>query len=177
MAVKYTPTIGCVASGGKKLLTQYFSDDQVKENKMGGEFSTCGERRGAYRLLVWKPEGKSSLWRTRHRGTKILKWIFKNKMRVMEWIYLVQDRDRLRAVVHADVNFQVPSKAENFLTSWRPVSFSGRTVHGVSHRHIFFRINELTHHNSMLRGWYATPAVQTAVEGVRYTSRYVESRC
>jgi hypothetical protein len=26
---------------------------------MGGACSTCGERRGAYRVLVEKPEGKS----------------------------------------------------------------------------------------------------------------------
>jgi len=38
-------------------------------------------------------------------------------MRVMEWIYLAQDRNRWRAVVDAVVKLRVPSNAENFLTS------------------------------------------------------------
>jgi hypothetical protein len=35
-----------------------------------------GERRGAYRILVGKPEGKRSLGRP--RGRIILIWIFRN---------------------------------------------------------------------------------------------------
>jgi len=34
---------------------------QIKENEMGEEFSTYGERRSAYRGLVRKPEGKKLL--------------------------------------------------------------------------------------------------------------------
>ena len=36
-----------------------------------------GERRGAYRVLVGKPEGKTSVGRPRHRLRIILKWIFR----------------------------------------------------------------------------------------------------
>jgi hypothetical protein len=43
------------------LLPKYYSGDQVKKNEMGGACSTCEERRGAYRVLVKKPGGKSHL--------------------------------------------------------------------------------------------------------------------
>jgi len=35
---------------------------------MGGARSTYGERRGAYRVLMGKPEGKRSLGRPRYVG-------------------------------------------------------------------------------------------------------------
>jgi len=43
------------------LLTEYYSDDQIKKNEMGGTCITYGDRRGAYRVLVWILEGKRSL--------------------------------------------------------------------------------------------------------------------
>jgi hypothetical protein len=36
-----------------------------------------GERRGVYRVLVGKPEGKRPLGRPRHRWRIILRWIFR----------------------------------------------------------------------------------------------------
>jgi hypothetical protein len=39
----------------------------VEEDVMGGSFSTNGEKRNAYRLLVGKPEGKKPLGRPRSR--------------------------------------------------------------------------------------------------------------
>jgi hypothetical protein len=41
----------------------------------------------------------------------------RSEMRVMEWIYMAQDRDWWRDVVDAVVNLQAPSNMENFLTS------------------------------------------------------------
>jgi hypothetical protein len=36
-----------------------------------------GERRGVYRVLVGKPEGKRSFGKTRHKWGIILRWIFR----------------------------------------------------------------------------------------------------
>jgi len=52
---------------------------------------------------------------------------------VMDWIELAQGRDRWRALVTAGINLLVPWNAGNFLTNWKSVSFSKRTLlHGVS---------------------------------------------
>jgi hypothetical protein len=42
---------------------KYNCIDQVEENIMGGECSTNGSKRNAYRFLVVKPEGKRPLLR------------------------------------------------------------------------------------------------------------------
>jgi hypothetical protein len=52
---------------GSQLLTQYCSGDKIEKNEMGRACSTYGERRGVYRVLVGKPEGKRPLGRPRHR--------------------------------------------------------------------------------------------------------------
>jgi hypothetical protein len=51
----------------------------------------------------------------------------------MDLIELVQDRDRLRTLMNAVMNLRVQLNAGTFLTSYKPVSFSRRTLfHGVS---------------------------------------------
>jgi hypothetical protein len=42
-------------------LSKYYSGDQIEKNEMGGTCSAYGERRGAYRILAGKPEGKRLL--------------------------------------------------------------------------------------------------------------------
>ena len=61
-------------------------------------------------------------------GRTILKWIFKELDGGMDWIDLAQNLDRWRAVVNAIVNLRLTWNEENFLSSWGPVSFWGRTL-------------------------------------------------
>ena len=41
--------------------------DKIEKNEIGKACSAYGERRGVYRVLVGKPEGKRPLGRPRHR--------------------------------------------------------------------------------------------------------------
>jgi hypothetical protein len=67
-----------------------------------------GEGRGVYRVLVGKPEGKSLLGRPRHRWENIIKADLQEVVcGGMDWIELVQDRDRWRALVNVVMNLQV----------------------------------------------------------------------
>jgi hypothetical protein len=66
-----------------------------------------GDRRGAYRVLVGRPEGKRPLVRLGAGGGIILKWIFKQWDGGMDWIDLAQDRDSWPAVVNAEVTLRV----------------------------------------------------------------------
>jgi hypothetical protein len=57
--------------------------------------SAYGERRGIYRVLVEKPEGKRQLGRPRLRWEDIIKMdLQKVGYRGVDWIELAQDRDR-----------------------------------------------------------------------------------
>jgi len=67
-----------------------------------------GEKRGIYRVLVGKPEGKRQLGRPR------LRWEDNIKMDLqevgcggMDWIELAQDRDRWWALVSTVMNLRV----------------------------------------------------------------------
>ena len=93
-----------------------------------------GEERGVYRVLVGKPEGRRPLGRPRHRWMDNIRMDLQEvECRYMDWIGLVQDRDRWRTLVSAVMNLRVPCNEGSFLTSCKLVSFSRRTQHrGVS---------------------------------------------
>jgi hypothetical protein len=50
----------------------------------------------------------------------------------MDWIGLAQDRDRWLTIVNAAMNLWVQYNVGNFVTSFKPVSFSRTLLHGVS---------------------------------------------
>jgi len=83
----------------------------IKWRRMGwaGRVARMGEEKGAYRVLVAKPEGKRPLGRPRRR------WVDNIRMDLqevgclyMDWIGLAQDSDRWRTVVSAVMNIRVP---------------------------------------------------------------------
>jgi hypothetical protein len=49
------------------LLTKCYLSDQIKKDEMGRAFSTYKWKKGAYWILVGKPEGKKPLDRPRRR--------------------------------------------------------------------------------------------------------------
>jgi hypothetical protein len=68
-----------------------------------------GERRGAYRALVGKPEGRRPLGRPKRRWEDNIKMDLREvEWGGMDWINLAQDRDRWRALVNAVMNLRVP---------------------------------------------------------------------
>jgi len=67
------------------------------------------KRRGVYRVLVGKPEGKRLPRRPRHRWKDNIKTDHQEVgCGGMDWIDLARDRDRWRALVNAVMNLRVP---------------------------------------------------------------------
>ena len=94
--------------------------------------STMGEERGVYRVLVGKHEGERPLGRPRHRWEDRLD-LQKVECGGMGRIELIQDRDGCRALVNALMNLLFPWNAGSFLTGWKPISLSRKTLlRGVS---------------------------------------------
>jgi len=68
-----------------------------------------GERRGVYRVLVGKPEGKTTLGRPRRRWEDNINMDLQDVgCGDSDWIELTQDRYGWRALVNAVMNLLVP---------------------------------------------------------------------
>ena len=67
------------------------------------------EVRVVLKVFVWKPEGKRPLGRTRHRWKDNIKMDLQEVGRGCgDWMELLKDRDRWRALLSTVMNFQVP---------------------------------------------------------------------
>ena len=77
--------------------------------RWAGHVARMEQSRNAYRILVWKPEGKRPLGNPRRRWEDNIKM----NLRAMgcdqgDWIALTVDRDQWRAYVRAVMNLRVP---------------------------------------------------------------------
>jgi hypothetical protein len=73
-----------------------------------------GDRRGEYRVLVGKPEGKRHIGGPRHRWEDNIKMDLQEiDLVVVDWIDLAQDRGMGRALVNEVMSFRVSYNAGN----------------------------------------------------------------
>jgi len=82
---------------------------KLRSMRWAGHVARMGEKKGVYRVLVGKPEGKRPLGRPRRR------WVDNIRMDLqevgcgyMDWIGLAQNRDSWRTLVSAVMNLGVP---------------------------------------------------------------------
>jgi hypothetical protein len=74
-----------------------------------GHVARKGEKRNTYRLWVGKPEGKRPLGRPRCRWVKKIRMdLGEEEWGDVDWIILVQDRNRWRDLVNSVLNLRVP---------------------------------------------------------------------
>jgi hypothetical protein len=83
----------------------------IKSRRMiwAGHVACMGERRGVYRVLVRKPEGKRPLGRPRRRWEDNIKIDLQEVgYEGKDWIEVFQDRGRWQALVNVVMNLRVP---------------------------------------------------------------------
>ena len=88
---------------------QVHSGQKIDTNQKGGACRKYGDRRGAYMVLVGKPEGSRPLERPKHGWEDIkldlleIRW-----MGGMDRIYLAEDKESWWALQNTVMNRQVP---------------------------------------------------------------------
>ena len=74
---------------------------------MSGHVAGMEERRGVYRVLVGKPEGKRPRGKPRRRWEDKIK-IDLQEVGVIDWINMAQGRERWRGHVNVVINLRAP---------------------------------------------------------------------
>jgi hypothetical protein len=90
-----------------------FSGVHFKKTKLTGHVACMGYRRGTYRLLVGRREGKTPLGGPR----RIIIHLEEVGWEDMDWVDLALVWDGWWALVNAVMNLGVPQNAGNLLTS------------------------------------------------------------
>ena len=82
---------------------------KLRRMRWAGNVARMGEERGAYRVMVGKPEGRRPLGRPRCRWVDNI-WMDLQEAGCgyMDWIGLGQDRNSWRTLVSAVMNLRVP---------------------------------------------------------------------
>jgi hypothetical protein len=83
-----------VAKKSKRILLIFLVVIKSKRLRWAGDVARMEERRGAYRALVGKPEGRRPLGRHRRILEDNVKMDLERLDRGTDWIDLAQDRDR-----------------------------------------------------------------------------------
>ena len=82
---------------------------RVIKSRWAGYVARMGEKRGVYRVLMGKPEGKRPLGRPRRRWADNIRMDLQEVgCGYMDWIGLAQDRDSWWTLVSAVMNLRVP---------------------------------------------------------------------
>jgi hypothetical protein len=81
---------------------------KARRMRWAGHVARMGEVRGAYNILVGRPEGRRPLVRPRRRWEDIKMDLREIGFGDVDWIHLAQDRDRWWALVNMVMNLRVP---------------------------------------------------------------------
>jgi hypothetical protein len=82
---------------------------KTRRMRWAGHVARMGEVRGAYNILVGRPEGRRPLGRHRRRWEDNMKMDLREiGFGDVDWIHWAQDRDSWRALVNKVMNLQVP---------------------------------------------------------------------
>jgi len=77
--------------------------------RWAGHVARIGDRRGACKVLVGRPEGRRTLGRPRRRWKDDIKIDLQEVgWKGVDWIGVAEDRDRWGAVVNAVMKLRVP---------------------------------------------------------------------
>jgi hypothetical protein len=82
---------------------------KARRMRWAGHVVRMGEVRGAYNILVGRPEGRRPLVRPRRRWEDNIKMALGEMgFGVVDWIHWAEDRDKSQALVNTVMNLRVP---------------------------------------------------------------------